>query len=346
MWPKVSIIWLNHNSSRIMPIVLKSLESIINLDYPSDRFELIVVDNGSNDGSFERIREFLEKKHLRKRVIGLSKNLGFTGGNNIGFMVRDKESEYVVLVNNDCIVAEGSLKLYVETLETFPSFGAVQGTVLGLDSKTVDSVGIYLTDLLIPVNFPKNSSEVFSGKVFLCSAVEGTFPALRVKAILKAFNSQKIFDESFYGFGEDVFTSIQLWRAGFRIAFIAKPVGFHKRGATWSSLAAFTLSLRNYLAMTELFSGNLAWIVRAAIMLRRTLTCMPRTYGCVIKAIMESRKLAKKLFQKYGRLHLPKSIPLINIPRKKALIGIFIGRVLESHIKREVSMITEKFIIK
>jgi len=56
MWPKVSIIWLNYNSSKIMPIVLKSLESIISLDYPFDKLELIVVDNGSNDGSFERIK--------------------------------------------------------------------------------------------------------------------------------------------------------------------------------------------------------------------------------------------------------------------------------------------------
>lgn len=50
--PKVSIIWLNHNPSRIMPIVLESLKSIANLDYPSDKYELIVVDNGSTDGGF------------------------------------------------------------------------------------------------------------------------------------------------------------------------------------------------------------------------------------------------------------------------------------------------------
>jgi len=66
-WPKTSIIWLNHNSSRIMPIVLESLESIVNLDYPSDRYELIVVDNGSTDGSFEKIKELLERKIVLER---------------------------------------------------------------------------------------------------------------------------------------------------------------------------------------------------------------------------------------------------------------------------------------
>jgi glycosyltransferase involved in cell wall biosynthesis len=52
-WPKVSIIWLNYNSSGILPIVLRSLESISDLEYPSDRFELIVVDNGSTDDSLK-----------------------------------------------------------------------------------------------------------------------------------------------------------------------------------------------------------------------------------------------------------------------------------------------------
>ena len=93
-WPKTSIIWLNHDSSRIMPIILESLESIVNLDYPSDRYELIVVDNGSTDGSFEKIKELLERKSLRKRIIKLNHNLGFAGGNNIGFKERRKASTY------------------------------------------------------------------------------------------------------------------------------------------------------------------------------------------------------------------------------------------------------------
>jgi len=118
VWAKVSIIWLNYNSSRIMPIVLESLESIANLGYPSDRYELIVVDNGSTDGSFERIKGFLEKKtDLRKKVVKLGRNLGFTGGNNVGFAVRDRESEYVLLLNNDAILFQGGLRTLVEYAE-------------------------------------------------------------------------------------------------------------------------------------------------------------------------------------------------------------------------------------
>jgi len=49
-----------------MPIVLESLKSIVNLDYPSDIYELILVDNGSADGSFEKINTVFKPDSLSK----------------------------------------------------------------------------------------------------------------------------------------------------------------------------------------------------------------------------------------------------------------------------------------
>jgi cellulose synthase/poly-beta-1,6-N-acetylglucosamine synthase-like glycosyltransferase len=49
---KATIIWLNCNSSKFINIVLRSLDSVFNIDY--DNYEVIVVDNASNDGSFEK----------------------------------------------------------------------------------------------------------------------------------------------------------------------------------------------------------------------------------------------------------------------------------------------------
>jgi glycosyltransferase involved in cell wall biosynthesis len=45
------------------------LESIVGLDYPEDRYELIVVDNGSLDGSSGEIASFLERSTIRRKVI-------------------------------------------------------------------------------------------------------------------------------------------------------------------------------------------------------------------------------------------------------------------------------------
>ena len=133
-WPKVSIIWVNYNSSKIMSIALESLEAISNFDYPADKYELIVVDNGSTDGSYEEIRNFLKRKSsLKKKLIRLNKNLGFTGGNNVGFNARDKESKYVVLLNNDAIPLQNSLTLMVEYAEQF-NVDSLNGVILKYDS--------------------------------------------------------------------------------------------------------------------------------------------------------------------------------------------------------------------
>jgi glycosyltransferase involved in cell wall biosynthesis len=47
-----TIIWLNYNSSRFINIVLRSLDFVFSIDY--DNYEIIVVDNASNDESFEK----------------------------------------------------------------------------------------------------------------------------------------------------------------------------------------------------------------------------------------------------------------------------------------------------
>ena len=57
---KASLIWLNYNRLSLMDIALKSIESVLNLDF--DDYEVVIVDNASSDGSFERIRKFVEEK--------------------------------------------------------------------------------------------------------------------------------------------------------------------------------------------------------------------------------------------------------------------------------------------
>jgi glycosyltransferase involved in cell wall biosynthesis len=54
--PKVSIVWLNYNSAKFLDLALHSLKSLFELGY--DNYEVIIVDNGSTDGSFEVIRGF------------------------------------------------------------------------------------------------------------------------------------------------------------------------------------------------------------------------------------------------------------------------------------------------
>ena len=94
---KASLIWLNYNSLGFMDIALKSIESVLNLDF--DDYEVIVVDNASSDGSFEKIKEIAEEKRpsgVRVRFVRSDVNRGYAGGMNLGWEARDSEAKYVV----------------------------------------------------------------------------------------------------------------------------------------------------------------------------------------------------------------------------------------------------------
>jgi len=184
-YPKISIIWLNHDSMRILPLVLQSLESIASIDYPSDRYELIVVDNGSTDGSFEKIKEFLERKSsLRKKIIKLCYNLGFTGGNNIGFIARDRKSKYVLLLNNDAMLFQEGLRVLVEYAENYSGVAGLQGVALKHGSRLIDTAGDYVDELLLTHVLGNNQVYPWAlRKPIYVTYVDGCCSLYRVKPI-------------------------------------------------------------------------------------------------------------------------------------------------------------------
>ncbi len=115
MQKKVYIIVLNWNGKNDTLECIKSLQKI---DY--NNYKIVVVDNGSKDDSvFEIKKQFSEVK-----IIENKKNLGFSGGNNVG--VRDainNGADYVLLINNDTTVEEKFLSKLVELGESDKKIG-------------------------------------------------------------------------------------------------------------------------------------------------------------------------------------------------------------------------------
>ncbi len=88
--PLVSVVIVHFNGAELLEACLRSVEA-----QPYRPVEIIVVDNGSTDGSTGRVRE----RHPGVRLLEQKYNSGFAEGNNIG--VRAAEGEYVVILNND-----------------------------------------------------------------------------------------------------------------------------------------------------------------------------------------------------------------------------------------------------
>lgn len=117
MSPQVFIIVLNWNG---LADTLACLESLAELDYPD--YEVLVVDNGSTDGSVATIRECFPGV----AVIENGENLGYAEGNNKGVEhALQVGTDYVFVLNNDTIVCRNTLAELVAVAETHPRVGAV-----------------------------------------------------------------------------------------------------------------------------------------------------------------------------------------------------------------------------
>ncbi len=95
----ISIIILNWNGKKITEECINSLMPQINKN-----FEIIVVDNGSTDGSLK----YLGKKFPNIKLIQNKENLGYSEGNNIG--VKNSKGKFILILNNDVIVDKNFLK--------------------------------------------------------------------------------------------------------------------------------------------------------------------------------------------------------------------------------------------
>ena len=118
MQPTVAIILVNWNSFEVTHDCILSLKSI---DYVSHT--IVVVDNGSVDGSGDRLL------HLHPEIVLIKSatNQGFTGGNNLGFEYSLNQGyDYSMMLNNDTFVESNFLSTLINYMESQPSVGIIQ----------------------------------------------------------------------------------------------------------------------------------------------------------------------------------------------------------------------------
>lgn len=119
--PRVAVVVLNWNGRAD---TVECLESLARLEPPAH--EVVVVDNGSTDGSVAVIGE----RFPGVTVLENGENLGYTGGNNAGLRYAlGQGAEYVLVLNNDTVVAPDLLGRLVEAAEADPEVGMAGPTI-------------------------------------------------------------------------------------------------------------------------------------------------------------------------------------------------------------------------
>ncbi|MEM2206872.1 MAG: glycosyltransferase family 2 protein [Ignisphaera sp.] len=339
--PKVSIIWLNYNSMKIVDLVLESLKAVSEFDYPNNRYELIVVDNGSTDGSFEKIKAFLEMKdNLRKKIIRLSSNLWFIGGNNVGFKARDKDSKYVVILNNDAVPFKESLKTMVEYAEQY-NVGGLSGIILKYGGgNLIDTAGDVMDELLYMyhIGVGKPAPWIVK-KPFYITYADGAYALYRVDCILKSMG-EKLFFNEFLSYGDDNVLGLVLWNNGYKVIAIPEIIATHRRGTTFRKQHKIYLGERNRIALSYITNTKYKLVIK----LHTLRVTLPHVFESSyrMRVLYDGIKLGRILRSKYNLLIDVYKAPILNLSLEELVLFYFIGskrKLLKFHEEKVVKTI-------
>ncbi len=210
---KASIIIVNWNGKELLADCIGSV-----LRQTFKGFEIILVDNGSQDGSVE----FVEQAFPSVKVVSLSENTGFTGGNIEGYRV--SSGHYIVLLNNDAKLSERWLEHMVAAVESDPDIGFCSSKIVIDGTLMIDSAGDVFTSAFTGTKLGEYEEE---GNFVQRRLVPG---ACAAAVIYKREMLDEIgfLDPDFFLNHEDTDLNMRAWLAGWKCLFVPEAVAYHK----------------------------------------------------------------------------------------------------------------------
>jgi GT2 family glycosyltransferase len=228
--PKVSVLVVSWNGRRHLETCLEALAA---QDDPGVPWEVVVVDNGSRDGTVP----WLEAEHPEVRVVAHPVNAGFTGGNRLA--VEASRGQWVVLLNNDTRPEPGWLRALVSAMEGAPGdVAAISGLIVDWDADRLDfGRGVMTFDAhAFQLDFRRPL-----GRARLPAAGEELLFGCGGNVLLRkaSFEAAGGFDDDYFAYLEDVDLGWRLWSGGERVLCAPDAVVRHRSSATSDLLGSF-----------------------------------------------------------------------------------------------------------
>ncbi|MBE3072901.1 MAG: glycosyltransferase family 2 protein, partial [Acidobacteria bacterium] len=230
--PDVSILIANCNGRRHLESCLPSLDA---LDYPRDRFEVVLVDNGSADDSVAWTREH----HPTTRIVSFPRNLGFAPAYNLA--AGQARGAFLAFLNNDTRVDPAWLRALVDAAER--DHAACAGSlILDWDGTTVDFAGgvTSLAGHAWSDHEHQRADALGELNRALLFACAGSMLVRR-----SAWDEAGGFDTDYFAYFEDVDLGWRLSLLGHRVVLAPEAVTYHRLHGT-SGAWAFSPRLRLY----------------------------------------------------------------------------------------------------
>lgn len=231
------VIW---NSRKFLKDCLDSV-----FEQSHSNFKVLIIDNASNDGGLDLVRDFYAKKYSGKiYTLRNVKNLGFSRAHNQGFGL--SQSEYVLVLNPDMILTKDFLSQLIDKMEEDQKIGSIGGKLLKVRSGDTEIEERIMTNIIDTTGIKtgrvrrfidigegdrdqkkyQESKEVF-GISGSCLLLRRT--ALEETKIGIGNNRFEYFDEQFFAYKEDIDLAWRLRIAGWKNYYLSQAVGYHFR---------------------------------------------------------------------------------------------------------------------
>lgn len=232
--PLISIVILNYNQIKV---TCEFIESTKHLTYKN--YEIILVDNASKENPTELIRS----QYPHVKLIVNEKNLGFTGGNNVG--IRAGKGDFFFIVNNDTEVTPNLLEKLVEPFYKDPSIGVVSPKIRYFSNPNIIQYAGFTE-----INPITGRNSVIGGKEEdrgqhdtpgYTAYAHGAAMLVKKEVIEKV----GMLADMFFIYYEELDWSAHIRRAGYKIYYQPEALIFHKESITMGKESAIKAYYHN-----------------------------------------------------------------------------------------------------
>jgi hypothetical protein len=312
--PTISVIIVNWNRRNLLRACLASLDA-----RQGASFEVILVDNGSTDGSVE-----MAASYPGIRIIKNSENRGFCAANNQGIHIA--RGEFIALLNNDAEAAPGWLAALLRAFQNRPDVGMAASKILVYEDPTrIDKAG----HLMYPdgQNRGRGTGSLDDGQYDRMEEVlwpDGCAAMYR-GSMLRQIGG---FDEDFFAYADDAELGLRARIAGWRCLYVPDAVVRHHRGATLGVRSTRRLELieRNrVLLAAKLFPWSLLWLNVPLYLARLAAGALASAQGVGETALYPGW---------WGRLRMAKALLSGDLQALAMLPAMFRKRAALRHIRK------------
>jgi len=246
-WPYVSVIIPALNEE---DFIREALDSIFSSNYPSDRFEVICINDGSTDSTLFHMMSAKQRFGEKLKVIHFQTNQGKRKALHAG--IKESIGEIIVTTDSDSRIENNAIKNIVLPLIKDQRTGSVAGRVEVLNEKDNFLTRMLAIRYSISFNFGRAYQSVY-GTVFCCPGALSAYRKIVLQKFVKKWVNQKFLDTP-CTYGEDRALTTEILKAGYRTRYQSNAIVLTKVPSTFNQMNRMYLRwTRSYIRESILF---------------------------------------------------------------------------------------------